>query len=119
MRSAFYQFDFAFSNGTIRVKDWSQEQELWSPGASCDASQTPQLKMQADGNLVLYCSGAAAWDSGTADPSLEEEAGENILLLQENGNLAIVNKRGEVTWSSNSKVAYDYFSDDLGIYDTT
>ncbi|CAE7946300.1 dfa [Symbiodinium sp. KB8] len=118
--SSLYQFDLAFSDGTaggaVRLKDWSHGRELWSAGA-CEASEDSEFKLQDDGNLVLYCSGAAKWDSGTADPSLEKEEGQNLLQLLANGDLVIVSKRSQVTWSSNSKVAYEYFKDDYGIYD--
>ncbi|CAE7669441.1 unnamed protein product [Symbiodinium sp. CCMP2592] len=118
--SSLYQFDLAFSNGTaggaVRLKDWSHGRQLWSAGA-CAASEDPEFKLQDDGNLVLYCSGVAKWDSGTADTSLEAEEGQNVLQLLANGDLVIVSKRSQVTWSSNSKVAYDYFKDDYGIYD--
>lgn len=68
--------------------------------------------MQQDGNLVLYCDEAntvAPWATDTSDVSLETLDGHNILSLLPDGNLQIINKKGEITWLSGSAQAYQYF----------
>lgn len=111
VQKTFYDFTLSVSEGgNVTLKDWSNEQDLWSTGTSCDAAPTEiEFKMQEDGNLVLYCDGAVVFATDTADTSLEAEAGVNTLLLEASGNLKIINKRGESTWSSGTQVAYNYF----------
>ena len=56
------------------------------------------FRMQADGNLVLYCSnGNAIWSSGTAGTTVEEG-----LSFQADGNLALYSTGGGGLWSSES-----------------
>jgi len=111
VQKTFYDFTLSLSEGgNVTLKDWSRGKDLWSTGTSCDAAPKEiQLKMQEDGNLVLYCDGVVAFATDTADTSLEGEAGVNTLLLEASGNLKIINKRGESTWTSGTQVAYDYF----------
>jgi hypothetical protein len=61
---------------------------------------------------VLFCdedSTVAPWATNTCDPSLEELSGENALFLNADGNLVLINKRGETTWTSASGQEYQYF----------
>ncbi|CAE7801786.1 dfa [Symbiodinium sp. CCMP2592] len=68
VQTTFYDFTLSVSEGgNVALKDWSHGQDLWSTGTSCDAAPKEiQLKMQEDGNLVLYCDGAVAFATGTA-----------------------------------------------------
>ena len=86
------------------------------------------LKMQPDGNLVMYWNGIARWTSGTKDSgatyakmqpdgnfvlyNAQNQAkwstGTNgnpgsYLVLQDDGNLVLYNSAGAPKWSSNTK----------------
>jgi hypothetical protein len=67
------------------------EQSLWS----CDGRF--QLKMQSDGNLVLYKNGGGAlWDSNTNGD------GSDRVIMQEDGNLVVYKSSGSPVWSAKS-----------------
>jgi hypothetical protein len=56
------------------------------------------LKMQDDGNLVIYKSGVPVWHTSTSQTS----NGPFRLTMQGDGNLVIYNKNNNALWSSNS-----------------
>lgn len=56
------------------------------------------LRMQTDGNLVLYSSGRAVWASNTYAPG-------SIVWMQGDGNLVIVAPGNHPIWSSGSRAA--------------
>ncbi|OWA55108.1 hypothetical protein BV898_19492 [Hypsibius exemplaris] len=67
-------------------------QVMWSP------SRTTQLRMQADGDLVVYreCDHQAIWNSGT---NYNNSRGISA-IMQADGNLVIYNIHGEFLWAS-------------------
>lgn len=64
------------------------EQAVWS----CDGRF--QLKMQSDGNLVLYMGSKALWATGTNGD------GSDRVIMQEDGNLVVYKSSGGAVWSS-------------------
>ena len=86
---------------------------IWTAGNGCNATDSSaHLKMQEDGNLVLYCDASntiAPWATNTADTSLQNLNGSNVLFLTINGNMKLVNKRGQTTWTSDTAEAQTYF----------
>ena len=109
-----YAHSFSSSIQLLAVSHllWPRKSSIWSSDAGCTNSTDAHLKMQQDGNLVLYCDKAntvAPWATDTSDVSLETLDGHNILSLLPDGNLQIINKRGEITWLSGSAQAYQYF----------
>lgn len=112
VQSSWKQFEFSLEGGKPTLKEW-QGSTLWTSDEGCEASEsTAHLRMQEDGNLVLFCdedSTVAPWATNTCDPSLEELSGENALFLNADGNLVLINKRGETTWTSASGQEYQYF----------
>jgi hypothetical protein len=81
---------------------------LWNSGTQGKGGINCQLKMQADGNLVLYNEqNQAIWSSNTYNPSAN--AGSN-LVIQDDGNLVIYKNNqtgnsGDITWTSNTQQA--------------
>ncbi|CAJ1394019.1 unnamed protein product, partial [Effrenium voratum] len=112
VQSYFLQYELSIDAGKPVLREW-QKSSIWSSSAGCNSTDSfAHLKMQEDGNLVLYCDEGntiSPWASDTADTSLEKLSGVNVLSLLPNGNLRIVNKRGEVSWTSGSAQAYQYF----------
>lgn len=112
VQAYYLQYELAIDAGKLVLRQW-QKSTIWSAGAGCDSSYTePHLKMQEDGNLVLYCDEGdtvAPWATDTTDSSLTSLSGINVLYLMPNGDLQIRNKRGERTWTSGSAQAYRYF----------
>jgi hypothetical protein len=54
-----------------------------------------ELRMQGDGNLVLYQSGQARWSSGT------QSAGAR-LVMQDDGNMVIYSAGNQAIWESDT-----------------
>jgi len=111
VESYYGQYELSIVAGMLVLREW-QKSSIWSSDAGCTNSTDAHLKMQQDGNLVLYCDKAntvAPWATDTSDVSLETLDGHNILSLLPDGNLQIINKRGEITWLSGSAQAYQYF----------
>lgn len=112
VQAYYLQYELAIDAGKLVLRQW-QKSTIWSAGAGCDSSYTePHLKMQEDGNLVLYCDEGdtvAPWATDTTDSSLTSLSGVNVLYLMPNRDLQIRNKRGERTWTSGSAQAYRYF----------
>jgi hypothetical protein len=61
------------------------DESVWADGCN--------LAYQGDGNLVLYCGGAARWWTGTFD------APGNV-AMQSDGNLVVYNASGGAPWHS-------------------
>jgi len=53
-----------------------------------------RLRVQTDGNVVLYHSGKAVWSTGTRG------SGGNRLVMQTDGNLVLYTAAGKAVWSS-------------------
>jgi len=76
---------------------------------SCDGSSS--LKIQSDGNVVVYNGGAAIWSTNTADNELNAAGGPGQgvhpyhLTMQTDGNLVLYAANGRVMWASNTSSA--------------
>jgi hypothetical protein len=91
-----------YFNGTTVINFVGETKEWWGPFTV--------LKLQDDGNLVLYCQGqgsnAAVWASNTAHPrpSWDDGFDGSELHLEYNGNLSVwwdyVNDNPVEKWSS-------------------
>ena len=70
-------------------------QELCSTNQAISASNGQyELILQSDGNLVIYFSGRAIWDTGTqGNPG-------DYMIMQSDGNLVIYSASGGAIWSS-------------------
>ena len=55
------------------------------------------LKMQTDGNLVLYCNDSALWSSDTSDKTVS-----GGLMFQSDGNLVLYSPDHTALWDSDS-----------------
>lgn len=67
---------------------------IWSTGTHY--MSTPlNLKMQPDGNFVLYSNGVARWSTGT-----NGTYGKYRLELDNNGALKLINSKGSIIWRS-------------------
>jgi hypothetical protein len=54
--------------------------------------------MQADSNLVIYDSKGATWASG-----IHKRTAPYTLVMQDDGNLVILDKSQYIVWQSNTK----------------
>eukprot|EP00435_Cladocopium_sp_Y103_P032007 s698_g8.t1 len=105
-------FELSIQNGKAMLKRWPST-TIWTAGNGCDATDySVHLELQEDGNLVLYCDASntnSPWATNTTDKSLENLKGSNVLFLTVDGNMELVNKRGQTTWTSGTAEAYTYF----------
>lgn len=105
------------SNGNLVLVDASG-QTLWSTNKT--AAGCTNLKVQDDGNLVLYTATSAYWDTGTVthgmSPGDRLMPGEAIfapeehyeLAMQGDGNLVLYSPTGAIWSSRTSKQPGDY-----------
>ncbi|CAK9027843.1 unnamed protein product [Durusdinium trenchii] len=104
-------FVLSIESGRPVVNKW-QDKAIWTAPASCEATDNAAyLHLQEDGDLVLYCDEAhirVGWATNTADPSLEQLSGVNGLFLNADGSLVLINKRGQIKWTSGSGQEYEY-----------
>ncbi|CAK9032965.1 Patched domain-containing protein 3 (RND-type protein RNDEu-3) [Durusdinium trenchii] len=105
-------FEFLIEDGQPVVKQWQQTTTVWSAGSSCSTTSEAHLTLQEDGNLVLICdkteTNSRPWATNTEDPSLKKLSGMNKLILDADGALRLINKRGATTWTSAGE-EYRYF----------
>lgn len=73
---------------------WETEEKIWSANTYCEEGKA-NLKLQADGNLIVCTKPrVACWRSKTnGNPGAS-------LLLSDGGIAAILNRRGQVVWST-------------------
>lgn len=105
-------FEFGIEDGQPVVNKWPRTVPIWSAGSSCSETSEAHLTLQEDGNLVLYCDKANTiipWATNTADPSLIKLSGVNKLILDADGALMLIDKKGLTTWSSAGE-EYKYFA---------
>lgn len=57
------------------------------------------LKVQSDGNFVLYCSGHAIWNTGSNGRGTAPYRAD----LQSDGNFVLYDAHGAAVWNSNSQ----------------
>jgi len=88
------------SSGTARIlcrgQALKQGERLVHPAAG-----GVELRMQSDGNLVLYDNNEAVWDSGTDEGHGQ---GPYMLIHDVRDELKIVNGHGKVLWESDAVV---------------
>lgn len=67
----------------------------------------PELRMQTDGNLVLYMAGRAVWSSRTAgNPGA-------YAVMQSDNNVVVYSAAGRALWNAGAVCNIDYNSDDF------
>ena len=70
---------------------------MLTPGNSLKSqSEAVTLRLEENGNLVLYCLNSPIWSSDT-----HGNTNINSLDFQENGNLVLIRKDNSVAWSTN------------------
>lgn len=80
-------------------KDYSNP--IWSIETQLRPEKRPfYLKLQSDGNLVMYSTDKrAVWSSGSAS----QGQGPYFLIMQNDGNLVIYDRNSKAIWHSNSQ----------------
>ena len=92
-------------NGKLQIRKIVQYMEgnlIWRPIVSPDAKPGHKLMFELDGNLVLYdVDGTSIWQSNTKGLDIE------VLVLQDDGNLQLIDKNKVVQWETNgNKLVY-------------
>ena len=81
-------------------QELKQKTSLWSP------NRAYELRLQDDGNLVMYHGTQPiwnAWESGWKDTAIKPNR-DVVLKMQDDGNLVMYHNPGTVLWESDTVV---------------
>jgi hypothetical protein len=78
------------------IPTWPAGSALSPGGALTSPNGVYTLRLQSDGNLVLYGGGKALWNTQSAGK------GANKLIMQSDGNLVLYNYGGSPVWATNT-----------------
>ncbi|SDI97787.1 D-mannose binding lectin [Frankineae bacterium MT45] len=106
------EFTLLFNGGVLEVDEHvfvadpnpqyrEHEMSVWVPAVPAYTPGAGALKMQTDGNLVVYNgAGRAVWSTRTSGTG-----SGNHVALQNDGNLVVYNAAGRAVWASRSQRA--------------
>jgi hypothetical protein len=75
---------------------------IWSSGTHGKGAKPYRLKIEEDGNVVIYANKSAIWASDTHGKG----TGPYNIIMQEDGNLVLYDKNNSATWSSGTQQAF-------------
>jgi hypothetical protein len=75
---------------------------IWATGTNGKGAKAYRLKIQEDGNVVIYANKSPIWASATNGKG----TGPYNFIMQEDGNLVLYDKNNSPTWASGTNQAF-------------